>query len=176
MFWVSHIFFQLDSTMHHTWCTSMSQLLIQCKIILVPVIVESQRICGRDIPPNEFCISGIMGQSTPAKVWMEVVHKCGYEILPHPPYSPELVPSYFHFFPKLKKQLWSLRFEDDDELTAAVAGWLGENRCCVLPMTGKLDGINVWSWKGTMLKNKAAWIQIPCSFYVRLKPFWYPLV
>ena len=28
--------------------------------------------------------------------------RCGYEILPHPPYSPDLAPSDFFLFPEMK--------------------------------------------------------------------------
>ena len=28
--------------------------------------------------------------------------ECGFEILPHPPYSPDMAPSNFYLFPKLK--------------------------------------------------------------------------
>ncbi|XP_048251006.1 histone-lysine N-methyltransferase SETMAR-like [Haliotis rufescens] len=59
-------------------------------------------------------------------VEMTAVQECGYELLPHPPYSPDLAPSDFHLFPRLKKHLRGRRFEDDDELAAAVEGWLGD--------------------------------------------------
>ena len=52
------------------------------------------------------------------RVWL-------YELLPHPPYSSNLVPSDLHLFPRLKeKHIWGQIFEDGDELTAAVeARW-----------------------------------------------------
>ena len=50
-------------------------------------------------------------------------HECGYELLPHPPYSPDLAPSSFHLFSRLKI-LSDWRFDDDDELTAIVEGWV----------------------------------------------------
>ncbi|XP_048259394.1 histone-lysine N-methyltransferase SETMAR-like [Haliotis rufescens] len=46
--------------------------------------------------------------------------------VPHPHYSPDLAPSDFHLFPRMKKLLRGQRFEDDDELAAAVEGWLGD--------------------------------------------------
>ncbi|XP_071102349.1 histone-lysine N-methyltransferase SETMAR-like [Haliotis cracherodii] len=61
-----------------------------------------------------------------SRVAMTAVQDCGYDLLPHPPYSPDLAPSDFHLFPRLKKHLRGRRFEDDDELTAAVEGWLGD--------------------------------------------------
>jgi histone-lysine N-methyltransferase SETMAR len=35
---------------------------------------------------------------------------CGWECLDHAPYSPDLVPSNFHFFPTLKRTLEGRRF------------------------------------------------------------------
>ena len=45
---------------------------------------------------------------------------CGYEILPHPPYSPDLAPSDFHLFPTLKSFLKGKRFTDDETLISEV--------------------------------------------------------
>ena len=61
-----------------------------------------------------------------SRVAMEAVRECGYELLPHPPYSPDLAPSDFHLFPRLKKHIRGRRFQDDDELTTAVEGFLGD--------------------------------------------------
>ncbi|KOC61211.1 Histone-lysine N-methyltransferase SETMAR [Habropoda laboriosa] len=43
-----------------------------------------------------------------------------FNLLPQPAYSPDLAPSDFHLFPKLKKFLRGCRFSSDDELIAAV--------------------------------------------------------
>ena len=34
---------------------------------------------------------------------MAEIHNCGFELWPHPLYSPDLTPSDFHLFPNLKK-------------------------------------------------------------------------
>lgn len=39
---------------------------------------------------------------------------CGYEIIPHPPYSPNLTPSDFPLFPTMKSFLRSKHFPDDE--------------------------------------------------------------
>ncbi|XP_067653385.1 fibronectin type 3 and ankyrin repeat domains protein 1-like [Haliotis asinina] len=54
-----------------------------------------------------------------SRVAAAAVQECGYEILPHPPYSPDLAPSDYHLFPHLKKHLRGRRFQDDNELIAA---------------------------------------------------------
>ena len=42
----------------------------------------------------------------------------------HPPYSPDLAPSYYHLFLHLKKFLGGKQFDDDDDLKDAVQKWL----------------------------------------------------
>ena len=43
----------------------------------------------------------------------------GYELLPHPPYSPDLAPCDFFLFPNLKKSLTGQKFESNEEVIAA---------------------------------------------------------
>jgi len=43
----------------------------------------------------------------------------GFQCLDHPPCSPDLVPSYYHLFPGLKKQLKGLHVSSDAEVIAA---------------------------------------------------------
>ena len=45
-----------------------------------------------------------------------------YELLEHPPYSPELAPSDFYLFPKLKLFLAGQRFSSNQEAIAALEG------------------------------------------------------
>ena len=40
-----------------------------------------------------------------AKIAVEAAKRCSFRILPHPPYSPDLAPSDFYLFPKLKEEL-----------------------------------------------------------------------
>jgi len=47
-----------------------------------------------------------------------------FEVLKHPPYSPELVPSDFHLFGPTKEHFRGHKFADDDEVMEAVQGWL----------------------------------------------------
>lgn len=48
---------------------------------------------------------------------------CGFEILPHPPYSPNLAPSDFHLFPTMKSYLKGKHFPDDETLISEVTTW-----------------------------------------------------
>jgi hypothetical protein len=43
-----------------------------------------------------------------------------WEILAHPPYSPDLAPPDFHLFLKLKKHLRGLRFQTEEDVQEEV--------------------------------------------------------
>jgi len=47
-----------------------------------------------------------------------------FEVFSHPPYSPDLVPSDFHFFPHLKRDLKVTHFTSDDKLKKGVTSWI----------------------------------------------------
>ena len=51
------------------------------------------------------------------------LQQLGQEVLPHPPYSPDLAPSGFHLFEPLKEFLGGQHFSTDDEVKQAVLGW-----------------------------------------------------
>jgi len=48
----------------------------------------------------------------------------GWEILEHPPYSPDLVPLDFHLFLNMKKYLRAMRFKSRDDVKHEVQIWL----------------------------------------------------
>lgn len=56
-------------------------------------------------------------------VAMAKIHELRYDLLHHPPYSPDLAPSDYHLFPKLKIFLGGQRFSTDEEVKAAVEGY-----------------------------------------------------
>lgn len=68
---------------------------------------------------------------------------CGYEILPHPPYSPDLAPSDFHLFPAMKLFLKGKRFPDDAALISEVTTWL-EDQPGVFYKNGVQNCIKRW--------------------------------
>ena len=47
---------------------------------------------------------------------MMIFHELRYKLLPHPPYSPDLVPSDYFLLPNLKKWLGGKRFYSNDEI------------------------------------------------------------
>ncbi|GBM77125.1 Histone-lysine N-methyltransferase SETMAR [Araneus ventricosus] len=61
-----------------------------------------------------------------AAVTKELLDQFGWEFFNHPPYTPDLSPSDFHFFLKLKEFLGGKRFGSDEELENAVTSWFNE--------------------------------------------------
>jgi histone-lysine N-methyltransferase SETMAR len=53
-----------------------------------------------------------------------MLQEFGWEVSEHTAYSPDLAPSDFHFFPKLKEFLGCRRFKSDEEVKDAVKEWL----------------------------------------------------
>jgi hypothetical protein len=56
----------------------------------------------------------------------ELLQSFKWEVLAHPPHSPDLAPSDYHLFSKLKESLAGKIFSDDDEVQEAVMTWLRE--------------------------------------------------
>ena len=54
-----------------------------------------------------------------------LLDKFGWKLLDHAPYSPDLAPSDFHLFPKLKQHLGGQRFSTDEEVKEAVTKYIG---------------------------------------------------
>jgi len=56
------------------------------------------------------------------------VAEYAYELLPHPPYSPDLAPSDFYLFPLLKEHFSGTHFSSDNDVIASVEVFLqGQN-------------------------------------------------
>ena len=49
-------------------------------------------------------------------VAMAAVHDCGFELVDHPPYSPDLVPSDYFLFPSTKKHFSGKQYRTDEEV------------------------------------------------------------
>jgi len=59
-----------------------------------------------------------------ARATIDALETLKFEVLSHPPYSPDLAPSVFHFFPHLKRDLKETHFISDDEVKRAVTSWI----------------------------------------------------
>jgi len=80
-------------------------------------------------------------------------------VVPHPPYSPDLAPSDFFLFPKLKMKLKGRRFQTLEEIkveSQAVLNTLREITSKNASKTGSAAGITVKPQKGTTLKAMPA--------------------
>ena len=49
-----------------------------------------------------------------SQVDMTAATECGFEILPHPPYSPDMAPPDFYLFPKLKSYLRGTQYVSNE--------------------------------------------------------------
>jgi len=61
-----------------------------------------------------------------ASIATSAATECGYELLPHPPYSPDLAPSDFYLFPKLKEHLRGRQYTCDSDVIDAVEEFLAD--------------------------------------------------
>ena len=61
------------------------------------------------------------------KIAMDAVERNGYELIPHPAYSPDLAPSDYFLFPNLKKDIRGRHFRSNEEVVAAVEEWVRDN-------------------------------------------------
>jgi len=58
-----------------------------------------------------------------AHITTALLEKFKWDILDHPPYSPDLTPSDFHLFLHLMKHLAWENFDDDDKVQEVVMKW-----------------------------------------------------
>ncbi|GFR88109.1 transposase [Elysia marginata] len=59
----------------------------------------------------------------------EALHKMNFVVLPHPSSSPDISPSDFYLFPKLKGHLRGNHYESDEDVEAAVRHWFRQKMC-----------------------------------------------
>ena len=57
------------------------------------------------------------------KIALDAVERNGYELIPHPTYSPDLAPSDYFLFPNLKNDIRGRHFQSNEEV-AAVEEWV----------------------------------------------------
>jgi histone-lysine N-methyltransferase SETMAR len=63
----------------------------------------------------------------------------GFQHLDHPPYSPDLAPSDYHMFPRLKNQLKFRHISSDVKVTAAAETWLDGQISDIFSVLHKLE-------------------------------------
>ena len=77
----------------------------------------------------------------------KLVELC-YELLPHPPYSPDLAPCDFFLFPNLKKSLTGQKFESNEEVIVATEAYFAD-----LEKTYFSDGLKKLEHRWVKLKG-----------------------
>ena len=55
---------------------------------------------------------------------MAAIHDYGFKLIEHQPYLPDLAPSDFHLFPKLKTAISSTHFQSNDDVIHEVDDFL----------------------------------------------------
>ena len=60
-----------------------------------------------------------------SRLSMAAIHECGFQLINHPLYSPDLAPSDYFLFGDLKQHIRGTRFRDDNELQLAVEEHFG---------------------------------------------------
>ena len=55
---------------------------------------------------------------------MDAVEQNGYELIPHPAYSPDLTSRDFFLFPNCKMDIRGCHFRSDEEVVKAVEEWV----------------------------------------------------
>ena len=63
-----------------------------------------------------------------SQVAMTTATECGFQILPHPPYSPDMAPVNFYLYPKLKFHLRGKQYESNEGVIEAVNEYLGTRK------------------------------------------------
>ena len=61
-----------------------------------------------------------------ARTTQEKLRELGWEVIPHPPYSPDLSPTDYKAFRSLQNFLAGKEFHNDDEVQEAVGTWITE--------------------------------------------------
>ena len=61
-----------------------------------------------------------------SQVAMTAATLCGFEILPHPTYSPDMAPSDVYLFPKLKSHLRGAQYGSNEGVIEAVNEYSGD--------------------------------------------------
>ncbi|KAG5316469.1 SETMR methyltransferase, partial [Acromyrmex insinuator] len=125
---------------HHTYTRGIQKISSVCIIRLVRSMYEragntalkrgSYRIEARHHKRRGMLTAGVslLHNARPhvAASTTALLNQFSWDVLTHPPYSPDLAPSDYHLFTKLKESLAGKRFQSDEEVQTAVTNWTKE--------------------------------------------------
>lgn len=79
----------------------------------------------KETRPNHRTVRFLHDNARPhtARVTRQKLVDLGWEVLPHPPYSPDLAPTDYHLFSNLTQALANKTFSDRDEIDAWLHDW-----------------------------------------------------
>ena len=98
-----------------------------------------QRICKIRLERNTFLLHHDNTRPPCSAQTLDAVTSLKFTLVPHPPFSPDLAPSDFWLFPKLKKTLKGQHLSSDAEVEKAVRKWISSQ-----PETFFMDRMNKW--------------------------------
>jgi len=91
-----------------------------------------------DLLENDVLILHDNAQPKLGKDVRELLDVYSWEVLPHPPYSPDMSPPDFDLFPKLKINMHGVRFSTMEDLSASVTRRVRQLNCS-RDLTGIMD-------------------------------------
>ena len=83
-----------------------------------------RRVCRVRRSASPILLMHDNARSHTARTTIDALETLKFEVLFHPPYSPDLAPSDSHFFPHLKRDLSWTHFTSNDELKQTVTSWI----------------------------------------------------
>lgn len=103
-------------------------------------LIRKLRVAIKEKRRGKLCQGVVFHQdNAPAHtstVAMAAIRECGFELLQHPPYSPDLAPSDYHLFRNLKDSLRGQKFDSDESVIRAIDDWFDQ-----LDKSFFLDGV-----------------------------------
>ena len=59
-----------------------------------------------------------------AKITQQKINEFGWEVLPHPPYSPDIAPSDYHLFLSLSNHLSGKQFQNEEQVKQDITSFI----------------------------------------------------
>ena len=87
-----------------------------------------------------------------SRIVRDVLREFQWELLPHPPYSPDLAPSDFFLFSKLKEHLKGVYFNDTNEASKQQKHG-SQNGQQITSKMGQKDGSTAWRSASTLMET-----------------------
>jgi histone-lysine N-methyltransferase SETMAR len=120
------VFWGSKGIIHLDFLTSQKTINAQYYSTLLNEKVKSAIRLKRRKRQNSVCFLQDNVRPHTAALTMATLLKLKWDVVPHPPYSPDLAPSDYHLFGPVKRVLGGKRFRNNDEVIAAVQSWIHE--------------------------------------------------